>query len=290
MKNDVIIIGGGAAGLCAAVALKKKSPRLSVRLLEAMPRVGKKLALTGNGRCNITNRDIESGRYHGKNPEFCRYALEKYSGYETESFFSGIGVSFSYEGEKAYPASFQAASVVDCLRFAADEAGVTVMTETKVTKIQTSGGLFKVIAGNMNFMAENVIIAAGLLSGGDRLGCDGEMLELLKKHRPKGVLHSFSGSAEMAAEILKLGMYLGIGGALTFKNARRLPEVVEMLPLNRLLLETDAPYMTPVPYRSKLNHSAMIYFTAAKIAEIKNTSPETILNTSKENTEKLFGI
>ena len=81
MKNDVIIIGGGAAGLCAAVALKKKSPRLSVRLLEAMPRVGKKLALTGNGRCNITNRDIKPGRYHGKNPEFCRYALEKYSGH-----------------------------------------------------------------------------------------------------------------------------------------------------------------------------------------------------------------
>ena len=187
MKNDVIIIGGGAAGLCAAVALKKKSPRLSVRLLEAMPRVGKKLALTGNGRCNITNRDIKPGRYHGKNPEFCRYALEKYSGHETESFFSGIGVSFSYEGEKAYPASFQAASVVDCLRFAADEAGVTVMTETKVTKIQTSGGLFKVIAGNMNFMAENVIVAAGLLSGGDRLGCDGEMLELLKKAGFKAV-------------------------------------------------------------------------------------------------------
>ena len=187
MKNDVIIIGGGAAGLCAAVALKKKSPRLSVRLLEAMPRVGKKLALTGNGRCNITNRDIEPGRYHGKNPEFCRYALEKYSGYETECFFSGIGVSFSYEGEKAYPSSFQAASVVDCLRFAADEAGVIVMTETKVTKIQTSGGLFKVIAGNMNFMAENVIIAAGLLSGGDRLGCDGEMLELLKKAGFKAV-------------------------------------------------------------------------------------------------------
>ena len=90
-------------------------------------------------------------------------------------------MSFAYEGKKAYPASFQAASVVDCLRFAADEAGVTITTETKVTKIQMSGGLFKVISGNMNFMAENVIIASGLLSGGDRLGCDGEMLELLKK-------------------------------------------------------------------------------------------------------------
>ncbi len=117
-----------------------------------------------------------------------------------------------------------------------------------------------------------------------------DTLELLKKHRPKGVLHSFSGSVEMAADILKLGMYLGIGGALTFKNARKLPEVVEMLPTDRLLLETDAPYMTPVPYRSKLNHSAMIYFTASKIAEIKNTSPEAIFKAAKENTEKLFGI
>lgn len=117
-----------------------------------------------------------------------------------------------------------------------------------------------------------------------------DTLELLKKHRPKGVLHSFSGSVEMAADILKLGMYLGIGGAFTFKNARKLPEVVEMLPTDRLLLETDAPYMTPVPYRSKLNHSAMIYFTASKIAEIKNTSPEAIFKAAKENTEKLFGI
>ena len=117
-----------------------------------------------------------------------------------------------------------------------------------------------------------------------------DTLELLKKHRPKGVLHSFSGSVEMAAEILRLGMYIGIGGALTFKNARKLPEVVEMLPTDRLLLETDAPYMTPVPYRSKLNHSAMIYFTASKIAEIKNISPEAIFKAAKENTEKLFGI
>ena len=117
-----------------------------------------------------------------------------------------------------------------------------------------------------------------------------DTLELLKKHHPKGVLHSFSGSVEMAAEILRLGMYIGIGGALTFKNARKLPEVVEMLPTDRLLLETDAPYMTPVPYRSKLNHSAMIYFTASKIAEIKNISPEAIFKAAKKNTEKLFGI
>lgn len=117
-----------------------------------------------------------------------------------------------------------------------------------------------------------------------------DTLELLKKHRPSGVLHSFSGSGEMAKEILNIGMYIGIGGAVTFKNARRLPEVVEMLPEDRFLLETDAPYLTPVPYRGKVNHSAMIYFTAKKIAELRNTSVENVLNSAKKNAEKLFNI
>ena len=181
MKNDVIIIGGGAAGLCAAVAVKQKNPALSVRLLEALPRVGKKLAATGNGRCNITNKNIIKERYHGKNTDFAVYALSRFRGKKTEEFFHSIGVDFVFEEDKGYPASLQAASVVDCLRFAAEESGVIICTETKVTNIQLSGGLYKVIAGNLNFLTKNVIIAAGLLSGGDRLGSDGQMLALLKK-------------------------------------------------------------------------------------------------------------
>lgn len=181
MKNNVIIIGGGAAGLCAAVAVKKENPTLSVRLLEALPRVGKKLAATGNGRCNITNKNISKERYHGRNTDFAAYALARFSGEETEKFFHEIGVDFIFERDKGYPASLQAASVVDCLRFAAETAGVILCAETRVTNIQLSGGIFKVIAGNMSFLAENVIIAAGLLSGGDRLGSDGQMLALLKK-------------------------------------------------------------------------------------------------------------
>lgn len=117
-----------------------------------------------------------------------------------------------------------------------------------------------------------------------------DTLEILKKHRPKGVVHSFSGSPEMAKEILKLGMYIGIGGVITFKNARKLPEVVAQLPEDRFLLETDAPYLTPVPYRGAINHSAMIYHTAKKIAEIRNTSVESLLNSAKKNTKKLFNI
>ena len=118
----------------------------------------------------------------------------------------------------------------------------------------------------------------------------GDTLEILKKYRPKGVVHSFSGSVEMAEEILKLGMYIGVGGVITFKNAKKLPDVVKMLPDDKFVLETDAPYLTPVPYRSKTNHSAMIYLTAEKIAEIRNSETSKVLKHTFENACKLFGI
>ena len=117
-----------------------------------------------------------------------------------------------------------------------------------------------------------------------------DTLDFLKKYKPKGVVHSFSGSVEMAEEILKLGMYFGIGGVITFKNAKKLLDVVKMLPLDRILLETDAPYLAPVPYRSKMNNSAMIYLTAQKIAEIKETSTEEILKATNENAKKMLNI
>ena len=117
-----------------------------------------------------------------------------------------------------------------------------------------------------------------------------DTLEILKEYKPKGVLHSFSGSVEMAEEILKTGMYLGIGGVITFNNAKKLPDVVQMLPLDRMLLETDAPYLTPVPFRGKTNHSEMIYLTAQKIAEIKNKKMEEILEISYNNAKNLFSL
>ena len=118
----------------------------------------------------------------------------------------------------------------------------------------------------------------------------GDTLEILKKHKPKGVLHCFSGSPETAEEILKLGMYIGLGGVLTFKNARKAVEVAEKLPLDRLLLETDCPYMAPVPFRGKRNFSGYIPYIAEKVAEIKGIDPQTVLDITSENAKTLFKI
>jgi len=117
-----------------------------------------------------------------------------------------------------------------------------------------------------------------------------DTMRLLKKYQPKGVVHCFSGSAEMAKEVLKLGMYIGLGGAVTFKNARKPLEVAEMLPIERLLLETDCPYMAPVPFRGHLNSSDLIRYTAEKLAEIKQIDTQELINQTYNNAKELFCI
>lgn len=118
----------------------------------------------------------------------------------------------------------------------------------------------------------------------------GDTLEMLKKYKPKGILHCFSGSVEMAKEIVKLGMYIGIGGVVTFKNARKTVEVIEAIPLERLVLETDCPYLSPVPFRGKRNDSSMIKYTAQRIAEIRNTTAEEILTITRRNAADVYKI
>ena len=115
-------------------------------------------------------------------------------------------------------------------------------------------------------------------------------MNLLKRYKPKGVVHCFSGSVEMAKEVLKLGMYIGLGGAVTFKNARKPLEVAEMVPDDRLLLETDCPYMAPVPLRGTRCSSDMIAYSAQTIANIKNIDVQMLVDTATENTKRLFEI
>lgn len=117
-----------------------------------------------------------------------------------------------------------------------------------------------------------------------------DTLNTLKKYRPQGVVHCFSGSAETAREVVKLGMYVGFTGVLTFKNAKKALRAIEAVPLDRLLLETDCPYMAPVPFRGKRCDSSMIAFTAEKAAEIKGISVQEILDITCENGIRFYGI
>ena len=116
-----------------------------------------------------------------------------------------------------------------------------------------------------------------------------DTLALLKKYRPKGVVHCFSGSVETAREVIDTGMYIGLGGAVTFKNARKPLEVAAFVPADRLLTETDCPYMTPVPFRGKRNDSSYIIYTAQVLAQARNTTPEEILEMTRQNANTLFG-
>ncbi len=117
-----------------------------------------------------------------------------------------------------------------------------------------------------------------------------DTLRLLKETRPCGVVHCFSGSIEMAREVLKLGMYIGIGGVVTFQNARKLVEVAREIPLDRLLLETDAPYLAPVPLRGHRCDSSMIRHTAAAIAAIRGITTDEVLAAAERNARELFGL
>ena len=107
----------------------------------------------------------------------------------------------------------------------------------------------------------------------------GDCMDILRAHRASvikngGIMHCFSGSAETARECLELGLMIGMGGSLTFKNARKLVEVAEVVPMERIVLETDCPYMTPVPHRGERNDPSFLPLVAEKLGEIKGMDPD----------------
>ena len=110
----------------------------------------------------------------------------------------------------------------------------------------------------------------------------------LKYPSVKGVFHSFSGSAEMARELVRRGWYISFSGVLTFKNAARVREVAASVPLDRILIETDAPYLAPHPFRGKRNHSGLTEYTVTTLAEIKGITPDEAARATYENAERLF--
>ena len=120
----------------------------------------------------------------------------------------------------------------------------------------------------------------------------GDTLKILKAETKglRGVLHCFSGSLEMAKEIWKMGWLIGVDGPLTFKNSAKLPEIIKAAPLDMLLIETDAPYLAPTPYRGKRNEPAYVVEVAKKIAEIRGEALESIAEITTRNAENLYNI
>lgn len=121
----------------------------------------------------------------------------------------------------------------------------------------------------------------------------GDILDIIKQENAGvngGVLHCFSGSAEFAMECIRLGFHISIAGPITFKNSKKTAEVVERIPLDRLLIETDCPYLAPEPYRGKRNEPLFVKYTAARIAEIRGVSVDEICRITCENAINLFNI
>ncbi|MEB6200177.1 TatD family hydrolase [Mammaliicoccus sciuri] len=120
-----------------------------------------------------------------------------------------------------------------------------------------------------------------------------DCIDILKEENASevgGIMHSFSGSNEIADEILKMNFYISLGGPVTFKNAKQPKEVAQHVPLDRLLVETDAPYLSPHPYRGKRNEPARVKLVAEQIAELRGISYEEVCKATTENAERLFKL
>lgn len=120
-----------------------------------------------------------------------------------------------------------------------------------------------------------------------------DTMEILKQEHAEeigGVVHCFSYSAEIAEAVVKMGFYIGIGGVLTFKNAGKIKEVVKRIPLDRIVLETDCPYLSPEPFRGRRNSSLNIPYVVEKIAELKQISAQEVEEAASRNAEALYGF
>ena len=171
---DLVIIGAGASGMAAALSAKKENPKAKVLILEALPRVGKKILATGNGRCNLTNFSATPESYG--NP-FVASVIKQYPPEKIVSFFSSIGLeSVSDSESRVYPMSNMASSVLDCLRFEIERLGIEVLTETKAESVKSVNGIFII---NSKIRTKKLIVSAGGKASPSQ-GSDGSGYELLR--------------------------------------------------------------------------------------------------------------
>ena len=180
MKTEIAVIGGGASGLMAAITAKKSGKE--VIILERKDRILKKVLITGNGRCNITNVNANISNYFGKNISSVENILNRFTPQDTMDFFNELGIVCNEENRgKVYPLSGQASSVVDALRFEAEKLGIKIETEFYVRKIEKDGFKFRIYSEDKKKIeAGRVIIAAGGQSYPE-LGSNGSGFELAKE-------------------------------------------------------------------------------------------------------------
>lgn len=117
-----------------------------------------------------------------------------------------------------------------------------------------------------------------------------DVYDIVKKYNIKGVIHCFNSSLEMAREFIKLGYKIGVGGVVTFKNAKKIQEIVKNIDIKDILIETDSPYLTPEPFRSKKNEPANVYFVAKKISELKCISVDKVISITGQNAITQFDL
>ena len=180
MKTEIAVIGGGASGLMAAITAKKSGKE--VIILERKDRILKKVLITGNGRCNITNVNANISNYFGKNISSVENILNRFTPQDTMDFFNELGIVCNEENRgKVYPLSGQASSVVDALRFEAERLGIKIETEFYVRKIEKDGFKFRIYSEDRKKIeAGRVILAAGGQSYPE-LGSNGSGFELAKE-------------------------------------------------------------------------------------------------------------
>lgn len=177
--KDIIIIGGGASGMMAAIIAARAGK--DVLILERQNRIGKKILVTGNGRCNVSNTSLKPENFHSRSQKEIFGPIAQFGYQKTEDFFKDLGIEPLIEGTKVYPRSEQANSILDVLRMELEDLGVDILTEVKVVGLKQQKNVWQVVAeDHACYEADKVILATGGLAN-TALGCDGLGYELLKK-------------------------------------------------------------------------------------------------------------
>jgi predicted Rossmann fold flavoprotein len=177
--HEILVIGGGASGIMASITSKDMGK--DIALLEGSDRIGTKILTTGNGRCNITNKNINYSKYHSKNSEFCKYTLDKFTVDDTINFFNSLGLPLTeLDDGKVYPLSLQASSVLDIFRMALEDRNIPVYLNAKIQNIKKSSIGFEITSQTGEvYECKKLILCCGGKSA-PSTGSDGSGFELAK--------------------------------------------------------------------------------------------------------------